>query len=469
LDAEVADLRVAVKEQRSRLREEEAHFSAPGVSEKHRAHLALLAKAEESFAAESGRWPPDEPTLARARSERDSLLASVAAVLAPVDLLVAEVDSLNALVVNRREERRRLTAERDSVLGERERITSRVSLANAALRKLRARRPGIREIVSSDGVDVARCPTCHGALGDTPATHPEMVATEAFVDAPCTVCHRGSGRALDVERAHLGLLAGAGRGVGKYSLQARIDRLQSEDPKVRREAIDELRRVTGIEPPALETSEDNVAAGEVRAWLAWWEVARRYFEVSDVSDLATLSPGSSDFDYGSYSTSGRPLRYVGSRECLGCHRTTHREHSERWLETKFKSLDRLKAEANPRPCYRCHVTGYDERTDQYAEAGVTCEACHGPGEIYSEMMFAGAELNGRGQTGRGRELLDSASRMARDAASARTKQGDSGPISLCVSCHHPRRHLDGGPSILERKVEARAVAIDSLVVPEGKE
>ena len=455
-------LREETRRLRSRMREEEARFAAPGTSARHRARLALLAMAESAYAEESGRWPPDEVALERTHVYRDSLLAGVAEALRPVDSLVARVDSLRAMETRLHEEVARLGVGRDSLLAERVRIVSRVETARSALRRLRAEKPSVREIVSTDGREIARCPTCHGALGDIPPTHSELATMDPFVDVPCTVCHRGNGRALDVGRAHIGLLSGAGRGVGKYSLQARMDELQSGGPAVRRAAMEELRRITGIDPPQVEGEGADPEAAEAEAWVAWWTVARRYFEATEPSAFAVDVPGAADFDSWSYSTAGRPLRYVGSRECLGCHRTTHREHSERWLATKFQSLDRLRDVADPRPCYRCHATGYDEATGQYAEAGVTCEACHGPGEIYSEMMFIGAELNGRGQTGRGRELLDASSRMARDATSARTTVGDAGRVNTCVSCHNPRRHLEGGPSILERTVEARAALADSL-------
>ena len=91
-------------------------------------------------------------------------------------------------------------------------------------------------------------------------------------------------------------------------------------------------------------------SAKVAACLAWWADARRYFETGDGStDLddqnRLLSAG---IDPWIYSARGRPLAYVGSRECLSCHETLHREHSERWKATKFKSMERLKLIPTPK-------------------------------------------------------------------------------------------------------------------------
>ena len=35
-------------------------------------------------------------------------------------------------------------------------------------------------------------------------------------------------------------------------------------------------------------------------------------------------------------------------------------------------------------CFACHTTGYDVRTRTWANPGVTCEACHGPGSLHAQ-------------------------------------------------------------------------------------
>jgi predicted CXXCH cytochrome family protein len=73
--------------------------------------------------------------------------------------------------------------------------------------------------------------------------------------------------------------------------------------------------------------------------------------------------------------------YAGSESCAKCHEDIHTE----WMTTRH-------AQAFSAPifqrdwgdvgkqvsCLECHTTGYDTATGGYSEAGVTCEACHGP-------------------------------------------------------------------------------------------
>ena len=191
---------------------------------------------------------------------------------------------------------------------------------------------------------------------------------------------------------------------------------------------------------------------EASAWWAWWRTAAATFEPTD---LAAAGGGDSPLlalgiDPWSFSARGRPLRYVGSRKCLGCHETLHREHSRRWLQTKFRSIERLAGVTDPTRCFPCHTTGWDPATGTYAEPGVTCEGCHGPGERYDEMMVAGQELVGRGEEAQGRALLDHSARLAREAISRRLLPGETGAGNVCVSCHHPRQQREGCPGILAR-------------------
>jgi len=51
----------------------------------------------------------------------------------------------------------------------------------------------------------------------------------------------------------------------------------------------------------------------------------------------------------------------------------------------------------------CHATGYDSEKKTYKEENVGCEACHGPGEKYQEMMTEQRQRRG----GRSRERMDS--------------------------------------------------------------
>jgi hypothetical protein len=66
------------------------------------------------------------------------------------------------------------------------------------------------------------------------------------------------------------------------------------------------------------------------------------------------------------------------------------------------------------------------------------------------MMFGGMYFLGRGDDTIGNALLNESSRLAREAVDRRSVISDTGPVNVCVQCHHPRRHREGGPGALER-------------------
>ena len=103
-----------------------------------------------------------------------------------------------------------------------------------------------------------------------------------------------------------------------------------------------------------------------------------------------------------------PFTYVGAAKCRLCHgadRVGNQYHL--WTESKhakaFETLGSDKAKAMAKKlgiadpqkapeCLPCHVTGYGEPAERfgpsYAQAeGVTCEACHGPGNGYSKLSI----------------------------------------------------------------------------------
>jgi predicted CXXCH cytochrome family protein len=73
--------------------------------------------------------------------------------------------------------------------------------------------------------------------------------------------------------------------------------------------------------------------------------------------------------------------YATSDACAGCHKDIHSTwsgtlHSQAFSSPIFQE-DWVK-QGSAGTCLECHTTGYDAGTGEYAEAGVTCEACHGP-------------------------------------------------------------------------------------------
>lgn len=96
-------------------------------------------------------------------------------------------------------------------------------------------------------------------------------------------------------------------------------------------------------------------------------------------------------------------KYIGTAKCKMCHNSEKKgEIYDKWATTKhataYKTLASKESKAIAKKmgikdaqkeakCLKCHVAGYGKATgDKYSmEEGVTCEACHGPGEHYWSM------------------------------------------------------------------------------------
>lgn len=446
LGAALDSVQTRVESLGAALRAADLRAREPAAAARLDAARARFEAAQAEYAAATGVWPPDTARLDALWTVRDSAAAAFRAAEGPAVALRAELDAARGEAARRRAAIQRLVAPRDSLELLRRALLDAVDAREIRLARLRARAPRVRELASADGREVARCPTCHGTLDD-PGAHPALPAGALLHDVPCTICHGGRGRALDPDHAHRGMLSAPAHGAGPYTLRGRIARLANADAAERERIRDELRRITGVDP-----FEEGVADDPAQAWSLWWASAEAWFEPGDgVLDGDPSALAAAGLDPWRYTARGRPLRYVGSRKCLGCHESLHREHSRRWAATKFRSLERIAGATDPRPCLPCHTTGWDASTGAYAEPGVTCEGCHGPGERYDEMMVVGQELVGQGREVEGRALLAHSARLARESISRRLVPEDTGANNVCVTCHHPRQHRAGCPGILDRE------------------
>ena len=93
--------------------------------------------------------------------------------------------------------------------------------------------------------------------------------------------------------------------------------------------------------------------------------------------------------------------YVGSNACIECHESMNKNYIDVWRKSPMaqKAFPLIKNEKDQTKCIPCHATGYDPDKKTYKEKNVGCEACHGPGEKYSEMM-AGANAAEGGKIAR---------------------------------------------------------------------
>ncbi len=106
--------------------------------------------------------------------------------------------------------------------------------------------------------------------------------------------------------------------------------------------------------------------------------------------------------------------YVGSEICLGCHGDLNKKEIDAWKKSPMttRAFSAIRNEKDKTRSIPCHATGYDAERKAYKEENVGCEACHGPGEKYQEMM-AGADAGEGGK-------------IARENA-----------LKSCTRCHHP--------------------------------
>jgi mono/diheme cytochrome c family protein len=106
--------------------------------------------------------------------------------------------------------------------------------------------------------------------------------------------------------------------------------------------------------------------------------------------------------------------YVGSKSCIECHESLNKKHIETWKKSAMatKAFSLIQNEKDKTKCIPCHATGYDLEKKTYKEDNIGCEACHGPGEKYQEMMMGAEALEG--------------GKIARENA-----------LRSCTRCHHP--------------------------------
>jgi mono/diheme cytochrome c family protein len=108
------------------------------------------------------------------------------------------------------------------------------------------------------------------------------------------------------------------------------------------------------------------------------------------------------------------VAYVGSESCIGCHESLNKKHIDTWKKSSMatNAFSLIKNEKDKTKCIPCHATGYDPDKRTYKEENVGCEACHGPGEKYQEMMMGADALEG--------------GKIARENG-----------LKSCTRCHHP--------------------------------
>ena len=135
-------------------------------------------------------------------------------------------------------------------------------------------------------------------------------------------------------------------------------------------------------------------------------------------------------------------KYTGNKGCK-CHLSPGVWEGDEWKQIDhskaFKRLQTDEEKKDPK-CLKCHTTGYGGKfknpKETYLE-DVTCEACHGPGEAYSELK--------NNYQGKGKKAFNEL--LKKDPMAARKAQYDAGLIvaginnasgkvkDQCLECH----------------------------------
>jgi predicted CXXCH cytochrome family protein len=190
--------------------------------------------------------------------------------------------------------------------------------------------------------------------------------------------------------------------------------------------------------------------------------------------------------------------YQSPDRCRECHPEPYAEwagtvHAQASFDPIFQVY--LEASGRPGECFACHATGYDTATGQFALAGVSCEACHGPyrpGHPEATMVIAASEtLCGACHTSTLHEWKSSRHGQVGvrcgDCHEVHSQQMRAAVVTndLCAQCHEAiagdavhRRHMDIGlgcvdchlsrpPDKAESAISGRALTGHAFVATES--
>jgi len=316
------------------------------------------------------------------------------------------------------------------------------------------------KVVTDPGRSADACMACHinqgGArfaenpLKDLNEIHENVLVLKdlPFDQVGCTACHGGDPLALTSQRAHEGMRSR----FAEIFLES-LEGLHSDRQMVRQRSIEMIRWMTGndfgfIFNASLEEREKSIQQVE-----AWWQLYKDTFLVASLAKRETFQfvnpqaeaiAGMTDA-----SPTGAPLKFIGSNTCLGCHSNpypagspyippTNKAHVEQWFQDAFKTsthpdlylinhpflsdvlitqavrdpkerqellalLDTARRTGNPPDPQKIEPLVEIMRT-----MDLTCEACHGPGSEYVQLMMKGLSLQYEGRTAEAADLIKKA-------------------------------------------------------------
>ena len=324
------------------------------------------------------------------------------------------------------------------------------------------------KIVTEPGRLADMCLACHANVGvpgfeENPLKDLNEIHEDVFIlkempldQVGCTACHRGDPLALTTERAHEDMLSR----FEEIFLEA-LEDLRSEKQMIRQRGIERIRWMTGNTFGYVFSDPPEVRERKIQEIEAWWARHKDTFLAEGFgerdSPFKTKNPQQERvLENPAVSPVGETLQFVGSNTCVACHTNpspggtsyippSNREHVERWFREEFKTS------ANPEVYLYNHpwlaevlatqfISDPERRkellalVDEARRTGkvpepppqdllevmrsldVTCEACHGPGSEYAQLMMRGLSFEFQGRTDEAAQLIARGAEIARKNA-----------------------------------------------------
>ncbi len=306
--------------------------------------------------------------------------------------------------------------------------------------RLAAERYGVgqKQLFLPDLNRVDRCVTCHVAV-DNPAmadapqpltSHPgDVIISHPKERFGCTICHLGQGRATTQADAHGHVPHWPEPMVSREEMHQACIRCHTERSLDGAEeynlamglvyekaclACHKIRGKGGDVGPVLDRAGELHDAEwhfkhfkDPKSVVATSEMPDLKLTDEDTNRLVSLMMGLVDPPIpadllsipqpkAAGAPAGEPIDalalgdFVGSKFCISCHAGTHPDAVNGWRESRMATtFERIKDETIKDNCLPCHTTGYNVDTGHFAEEGVSCEACHGPGKEAVKLVLIG--------------------------------------------------------------------------------